>query len=94
MNNIDKVIGNPLVTPMNGYTKKEVDDIVGSIGTGGGGVSIEIDDAMSDTSENAVKNKIIKQYVDGVFSEYVGEVSAAFDELRTYAEGLISGGAE
>lgn len=28
-------------------------------------VTLEIDDAMSDTSENAVQNKVIKTYVDG-----------------------------
>lgn len=31
---------------------------------GGGGGSIAIDDTMSDTSENAVQNKVIKEYVD------------------------------
>lgn len=32
---------------------------------GGGGGSITLDSEMSDTSENAVSNKVIKEYVDG-----------------------------
>ena len=32
---------------------------------GGSGGSIDVDTAMSDTSENAVQNKVIKAYVDG-----------------------------
>ena len=39
----------------------------GASGSGsGGGGSITIDTAMSDTSENAVQNKVIKAYVDNV----------------------------
>lgn len=34
------------------------------IPTGSGGSSVEVDTEMSDTSENAVQNKVIKQYVD------------------------------
>lgn len=34
------------------------------IPTGSGGSSVEVDNEMSDTSENAVQNKVIKQYVD------------------------------
>lgn len=30
----------------------------------GGGVSITLDSEMSDTSENAVSNRVIKEYVD------------------------------
>lgn len=33
-------------------------------GGGGGGGEISIDTEMSDTSENAVQNKVIKKYVD------------------------------
>ena len=33
-------------------------------GSGGGGGNIAIDNAMSDTSENAVQNKVIKTYID------------------------------
>lgn len=32
--------------------------------SGGAGGDIVIDDAVSDTSENAVQNKVIKAYVD------------------------------
>ena len=31
---------------------------------GGGGTSVTVDSAMSDTSENTVQNKVIKKYVD------------------------------
>lgn len=34
------------------------------IPTGSGGSSVEVDTEMSDTSENAVQNKVIKEYVD------------------------------
>jgi hypothetical protein len=43
------------------YTKKEVDEKLKNINVGGGG---DVDDAMSDTSENAVQNKVVKAYVD------------------------------
>lgn len=46
------------------YTKKEVDDKLSDIQASGGGGSIVIDDTMSDISENAVQNKVIKKYVD------------------------------
>lgn len=36
---------------------------------GGGGTAIVLDDEMSDTSENGVKNKVIKEYVDNQFDE-------------------------
>ena len=31
---------------------------------GGGGGSIEVDNEMSDTSNNAVANRVIKKYID------------------------------
>ena len=34
------------------------------IATGSGGGSVDVDTEMSDTSENAVQNKVIKEYVD------------------------------
>lgn len=33
-------------------------------GGGGGGGSIEVDNEMSDTSNNAVANRVIKKYID------------------------------
>lgn len=41
-------------------------------GTGGEGGSITIDDAMSDTSKNAVQNKVVKAYVDEKLLTKVG----------------------
>ena len=83
---------------------KVIGDIVGipnpNIGGGGGGVSIEIDDAMSDTSENAVQNKVIKKYVDdiaenletgggGITQE---EKTELLNELKSYVDDAILGG--
>lgn len=34
------------------------------IAIGGGGGSITLDSEMSDTSENAVANRVIKEYID------------------------------
>jgi hypothetical protein len=56
----------------------------------GSGSSIEIDAEMSDASENAVQNKVIKAYVDGI----TGDISTALDELHAYAQALKDGGAE
>ena len=44
-------------------TEKYVDDKIANIQTGEGG-NIAIDNAMSDTSENAVQNKVVKAYID------------------------------
>lgn len=57
--------------------------------SGGGGESIIIDTEMSDTSENAVQNKVVKSYVD----EKIGDIDAVLEELHNYAQALI-GGAE
>ena len=57
--------------------------------SGEGGGSIIIDAKMSDTSENTVQNKVIKEYVDTL----VGDVDSALDELHNYAQSLINGGA-
>lgn len=45
-------------------------------GTGGGGASITIDSAMSDTSENAVANKVIKAYIDDLFGDVESAVAS------------------
>jgi hypothetical protein len=57
-------------------------------GAGSGGVGITIDTAMSDTSENAVQNKVIKKYVDDI----TGDIETALDELHAYAQTLVTGG--
>lgn len=50
----------------------------------------EVDTAMSDTSENAVQNKVIKAYVDGkVTAVYKFKGSIAFESLPT--EGMEDG---
>ena len=48
------------------------------LGGGGGGGSITLDSEMSDTSENAVQNKVIKSYVDGL----VGDVNSLLDTIN------------
>ena len=44
-----------------------------------------IDTEMSDTSENAVQNKVIKKYVDDGFA-----TKTEVDDLRNYAQGIYS----
>lgn len=44
----------------------------------GGGGSITLDSEMSDTSTNAVSNKVIKEYVDGL----VGDVNSLLDTIN------------
>lgn len=49
------------------------------IATGGGGGTVEVDMEMSDTSENAVANRVIKEYVDALIpSEYSDEFNNDF----------------
>lgn len=48
-------------------------------GKNGSDASITIDDVMSDTSENAVKNKVIKKYVDDI----VGDIQTILATLTT-----------
>lgn len=55
-----------------------------SIGTGGGG-SVEVDLEMSDTSENAVANKVIKKYVDAADK-------ALEDRIESLEENGVGGG--
>lgn len=43
-----------------------------------GGGTVEVDTEMSDTSENAVANKVIKAYVDGL----VGDINAVLDTIN------------
>lgn len=50
-------------------TKKYVDDHAG------GGSSVTVDTAMSDTSTNAVQNKVIKKYVDDHYSSSATKVT-------------------
>ena len=66
----DSVLSNEIarISYVNNKTKEVkdyVDEVVDGIGTGGGtGGNIIIDSVMSDTSKNAVQNKVIKSYVD------------------------------
>ena len=56
----------------------------GRDGKDGSDAVITIDSAVSDTSENAVQNKVIKAYIDGI----VGDIDAAIGEIN----GIIGGG--
>lgn len=56
----------------------------GRDGKDGSDAVITIDSAMSDTSENAVQNKVIKAYIDGI----VGDIDTAIGEIN----GIIGGG--
>ena len=55
---------------------------------GGSGGDITIDTAMSDTSENAVQNKVIKKYVD----DMAGDIETALDNIIAIQNTLIGGG--
>lgn len=63
------------ITDKNGTTTATVKN--GKDGEGGSGGNITIDTAMSDTSENAVQNKVIKAYVDGL----VGNIESLLQEV-------------
>ena len=64
-NNIIKRYENGDWVPLFGLSKEDIENIIG-----GGGV-IALDDKMSDTSENGVKNKVIKYYVDESLENYI-----------------------
>lgn len=61
----------------------------------GGGSDVTVDSEMSDTSENPVQNKVIKEYVDSLQDEVIEneEVAAAalvdLDDRTTYLEEVI-----
>lgn len=63
------------ITDKNGTTTATVNH--GKDGEGGSGGSITLDTTMSDTSENAVQNKVIKAYVDGL----VGDIESLLQEV-------------
>lgn len=79
----DKVQGDPdsgseiTVQPINDIAHAVID-----LEENGNGTSITIDTEMSDTSENAVQNKVIKVYVDNTKTE-----------LQAYLDEQILGGA-
>lgn len=47
----------------------------------------EIDTEMSDTSNNAVQNKVIKNYID----ESIGDIETALDSIIAIQNSLIGG---
>lgn len=53
------------------YRVSSTEEIL-SGGSGGGGTNIVVDTAMSDSSENAVQNKVIKAYVDNAVANTGG----------------------
>ena len=53
-------------------------------GQDGSDAGITVDDEMSDDSENAVQNKVIKAYVD----DLIGDVDTALEEIN----GILGGG--
>ena len=80
INGVDAINANDI----NGIAKAVIDIEKNGVGNGG---KIVIDSEMSDTSENAVQNKVIKGYVDSK----IGDIDAALDELHNYAQSLIGG---
>lgn len=65
-----------------------------AMGGGGGNANITIDAEMSDESENAVQNKVVKKYIDDydVYLEGYAEGVAndAEDAAKRYAEDKIA----
>lgn len=61
------------ITDVDGVKTAEISD----------GADVTVDNAMSDTSENAVQNKVIKAYIDGL----IGDIDAAMEEIN----GVIGG---
>lgn len=53
---------------------------------GGGSANIDVDTAMSDTSENAVQNKVIKKYVDEAYEQ----ANKYTDEEIEHIEGVLN----
>jgi hypothetical protein len=67
-------------------TKEDLEDALAD-------VSIEVDSAMSDTSENAVSNKVIKKYVDDAdksVKEYVDDADKSVKEYVDDADNALS----
>lgn len=62
-----------------------IDDSDEATGSGSGGVSIAVDTEMSDTSSNAVQNKVIKAYVDDKFSAVDG-IDDALEKAKDAAK--------
>lgn len=60
-------------------------------GGGGGGGGITVDTAMSDSSTNAVQNKVIKGYVDGEVSSLESEISSVSSRVSTMSGELQTG---
>ena len=70
------------VEPINKIARAVID-----IEENGTGSSITTDTEMSDTSENAVQNKVIKSYVDGK----LGDIETALDGIISLQNSLIGG---
>ena len=57
---------------------------------GGGSANIDVDTTMSDTSENAVANKVIKKYVDERAEQAYGQANEYTDEEIEHIEGVLN----
>lgn len=109
--NLDKVKQNTTWNDASGSINSNFEKIrqaILSILQGGGGsANMDVDTAMSDTSENAVQNKVIKKYVDQLRADLDaivnGDASAAIESINeilaflstiedtTTLEGIIAG---
>ena len=88
--NLDKVKQNTTWNDASGSINSNFEKIrqaILSILQGGGGsANMDVDTAMSDTSENAVQNKVIKKYVD----EAYGQANKYTDEEIEHIEGVLN----
>jgi hypothetical protein len=65
------------------YTKSEVDDLLEN-------VEIDVDSALSDTSENPVQNKVVKAAVDGKVDKVSGK-GLSTNDYTTAEKNKLSG---
>ena len=79
MNNVKgKIIGNPLVTPMNGYTKKEVNDRINNLNIGGEAVNWSQIQNKPDIYTKAEIDSIVGEFSESL-SDSVGQ--NAYEDL-------------
>lgn len=79
-----------------GIVDSEIDSLDGRVsaleqGGGGGGGGVTVDTAMSDTSTNAVQNKVIKGYVDNAISGVQSSINNVANSVATMSGELHTG---
>ena len=65
-------------------------DTTSASSSGGGGGTIDVDSAMSSTSENAVMNRVIKSYVDTIAANKVDKVTGKGLSTNDFTNALLT----